>query len=132
MNGRNLALDNVFIERLLRSVKYEDIHLKEYESADECLKELTSYFKFYTHEQPHQFCDDAEDHLFVHDPQHTIETFRRSTLAGHKNGPNIEGHFKLHISHRCRNIYNTGDQCRSTLLPVRFTNVRNCSDHSIW
>lgn len=54
MDGRGRALDNVFIERLWRSVKYEDIYLKEYESGADCLKGLTSYFKFYSHERPHQ------------------------------------------------------------------------------
>lgn len=57
MDGRGRALDNVFIERLWRSVKYEDIYLKEYESGADCLKGLTSYFKFYSHERPHQSLD---------------------------------------------------------------------------
>ena len=57
MDGRGRALDNVFIERLWRSVKYEDIYLKEYESGADCQKGLTSYFKFYSHERPHQSLD---------------------------------------------------------------------------
>lgn len=57
MDGRGRALDNVFIERLWRSVKYEDIYLKEYESGADCLKGLTSYFKFYSHKRPHQSLD---------------------------------------------------------------------------
>lgn len=54
MDGRGRALDNVFIERLWRSVKYEDIYLKQYESGADCQKGLTQYFKFYSHERPHQ------------------------------------------------------------------------------
>ena len=50
-------VDNVFIERLWRSVKYEDIYLKSYESGADCYKGLTSYFKFYSHERPHQSLD---------------------------------------------------------------------------
>ncbi len=57
MNGRGRALDNVFIERLWRSVKYEDIYLKEYESGADCQRGLTSYFQFYRHERPHQSLD---------------------------------------------------------------------------
>lgn len=57
MDGRGRALDNVFIERLWRSVKYEDIYLKGYESGADCHKGLTSYFKFYSHERPHQSLD---------------------------------------------------------------------------
>jgi putative transposase len=54
MDGRGRALDNVFIERLWRSVKYEDIYLKEYESGADCQRGLTQYFRFYSHERPHQ------------------------------------------------------------------------------
>ncbi len=57
MDGRGRALDNVFIERLWRSVKYEDIYLKGYESGADCHKGLTSYFQFYSHERPHQSLD---------------------------------------------------------------------------
>jgi putative transposase len=54
MDGRGRALDNVFIERLWRSVKYEDIYLKDYVSGADCQKGLRSYFTFYCHERPHQ------------------------------------------------------------------------------
>lgn len=57
MDGRGRALDNVFIERLWRSVKYEDIYLKGYDSGADCQKGLTSYFQFYSHERPHQSLD---------------------------------------------------------------------------
>jgi putative transposase len=57
MDGRGRALDNVFIERLWRSVKYEDIYLKGYESGADCHRGLTRYFKFYSHERPHQSLD---------------------------------------------------------------------------
>jgi putative transposase len=57
MDGRGRALDNVFIERLWRTVKYEDIYLKEYDSGADCQKGLRSYFKFYCHERPHQSLD---------------------------------------------------------------------------
>lgn len=57
MDGKGRALDNVFIERLWRSVKYEDIYLKGYESGADCQKGLTGYFKFYSHERPHQSLD---------------------------------------------------------------------------
>jgi putative transposase len=54
MDGRGRALDNVFIERLWRTVKYEDIYLKDYAEADELYEGLTRYFAFYDHERPHQ------------------------------------------------------------------------------
>lgn len=57
MDGRGRATDNAFIERLWRSVKYEDIYLKEYSSGADCQKGLKSYFRFYCHERPHQGLD---------------------------------------------------------------------------
>jgi len=54
MDGRGRALDNAFIERLWRSLKYEDIYLKEYANVDELYTGLTEYFDFYSKERPHQ------------------------------------------------------------------------------
>jgi putative transposase len=54
MDGRGRALDNVFVERLWRSVKYEDIYLKEYNSVVSLLDGLEAYFSFYNDERPHQ------------------------------------------------------------------------------
>lgn len=53
MDGRGRALDNVFIERLWRSLKYEDIYLRDYCSTTALDTGLTEYFKFYNHERPH-------------------------------------------------------------------------------
>lgn len=54
MDGRGRALDNVFVERLWRSVKYEDIYIKDYEQVVELVAGLTAYFHFYNEERPHQ------------------------------------------------------------------------------
>ena len=54
MDGRGRALDNIFVERLWRSVKYEDVYLKGYASLRELLLGLTEYFAFYNSERPHQ------------------------------------------------------------------------------
>lgn len=54
MDGRGRALDNVFVERLWRSVKYEHVYLHEYECVNELYSGLDSYFKFYNEERPHQ------------------------------------------------------------------------------
>lgn len=53
MDGRGRALDNVFIERLWRTLKYEDIYLKEYVTAESLVEGLKSYFSFYVSERPH-------------------------------------------------------------------------------
>ncbi len=57
MDGRGRALDNVFIERLWRSVKYEEVYLKDYVTAWEAEESLAAYFHFYCHERIHQSLD---------------------------------------------------------------------------
>lgn len=54
MDGRGRALDNIFIERLWRSVKYEDVYLKEYGSVPQLDAGLQAYFRFYNEDRPHQ------------------------------------------------------------------------------
>jgi putative transposase len=54
MDGRGRALDNVFVERLWRSVKYEEIFLKDYADAKDAYSNLFRYFCFYNTERPHQ------------------------------------------------------------------------------
>jgi putative transposase len=54
MDGRGRCLDNVFVERLWRSVKYEDIYLHGYEGVPELRTGLGRYFPFYNEERPHQ------------------------------------------------------------------------------
>jgi putative transposase len=54
MDGRGRALDNIFVERLWRSVKYEDVYLHRYATMGELLVGLTKYFTFYNTERPHQ------------------------------------------------------------------------------
>lgn len=54
MDGRGRSLDNVFVERLWRSVKYEHIYLREYSFPLELYHGLSRYFRFYNEERPHQ------------------------------------------------------------------------------
>jgi putative transposase len=53
MDGRGRALDNVFVERLWRTVKYENVYLNDYEGAVELKVGLESYFDFYRNDRPH-------------------------------------------------------------------------------
>ena len=54
MDGRGRALDNVFVERLWRSVKYEEVYLRDYGSVWEAEDLLSDYFRFYCHRRIHQ------------------------------------------------------------------------------
>jgi len=57
MDGRGRCLDNVFVERLWRSVKYEDVYLRGYEAVPELEQGLRRYFVFYNEERLHQSLD---------------------------------------------------------------------------
>ena len=54
MDGRGRALDNVFTERLWRSLKYEDIYPKDYQSPPQARQGISQYLRFYNWERPHQ------------------------------------------------------------------------------
>ena len=58
MDGRGRALDNVFTERLWRSVKYEEVYLKDYAGVPDTIANLKTYFRFYNFDRPHQSLDD--------------------------------------------------------------------------
>lgn len=63
MDGRGRCFDNIFIERLWRSVKYEDIYIHQYATVGELLSGLTRYFYKYNQLRPHQalaYCTPAE------------------------------------------------------------------------
>ena len=57
MDGRGRALDNIFVERLWRSVKHEDVYLKGYVKGPELQQGLMEYFEFYNTERTHQSLD---------------------------------------------------------------------------
>ena len=54
MDGKGRALDNIFTERLWRTVKWENVYLADYASAAESRAGLMDYFDFYDHRRPHQ------------------------------------------------------------------------------
>jgi putative transposase len=59
MDGKGRAFDNIFVERLWRTVKYEEVYIKSYESVNECRASLAAYFEFYNHKRVHQALDYA-------------------------------------------------------------------------
>jgi putative transposase len=54
MDGRGRAFDNIFVERLWRTVKHKDVYLKGYATMGDLMVGLTGYFEFYNFERPHQ------------------------------------------------------------------------------
>ncbi len=57
MDGKGRYLDNIFVERLWRSVKYEEVYLKAYQNGSEARKGIGAYLDFYNRERPHQALD---------------------------------------------------------------------------
>jgi putative transposase len=58
MDGRGRALDNVFVERLWRTVKYEDVYIKGYETLPQAQAGLAAYFEYYNHRRFHSSLED--------------------------------------------------------------------------
>ena len=54
MDGKGRCRDNVFVERLWRSLKYEEVYLKGYQKVPEARAGIGAYFRFYNQERPHQ------------------------------------------------------------------------------
>ena len=54
MDGKGRALDNIFTERLWRTVKYEEVYLHDYQTPKQARSQLTAYFDFYNDHRPHQ------------------------------------------------------------------------------
>jgi len=57
MDGKGRCYDNIFVERLWRTIKYEEVYLKAYESVKEAHDSLKKYIHFYNYERPHQSLD---------------------------------------------------------------------------
>lgn len=65
-DGKGRAYDTIFVERLWRSVKYEEVYLKSYNSVAEAFEGIEQYFQFYNHERFHQslnYCSPAMIHF---------------------------------------------------------------------
>lgn len=56
-DGRGRAFDNIFVERLWRTLKYEEVYLKDYANAADAIERLGAYFQFYNHQRLHQALD---------------------------------------------------------------------------
>jgi putative transposase len=76
MDGRGRCYDNIFVERLWRTVKYEEIYLSDYAGPVEARQGLKAYFRFYNEQRPHQALE--------------YRTPAEVYFAGHKAGPREE------------------------------------------
>ena len=58
MDGKGRATDNIMVERLWRTVKYEDVYIKDYETVEDLIAGLRTYFRYYNYERSHQSLGD--------------------------------------------------------------------------
>ncbi len=79
MDGRGRAFDNIFVERLWRSVKYEEVYLKDYSGVRDAKDSLRRYFDFYNNDRPHQSLDYRTPSEVYFDGQ---EKIKRTNLTG--------------------------------------------------
>lgn len=87
-DGRGRALDNVMVERLWRTVKYEDIYLRDYGDLTEARAGLGSYFRFYNQERPHQ-------RLEYRTPWEVLNGTPRTSREGTGNGLRAPSPFRF-------------------------------------
>ena len=67
MDGKGRWVDNVMVERLWRSVKYEEVYLKAYANVADARHQLKQYFEFYNHKRPHSSLDKLTPNEFYYD-----------------------------------------------------------------
>ena len=72
MDGRGRAPDNVFTERLWRSVKYEEVYIRSYGNPRGARQSLSRYFEYYNHERPHQALGYRTPAEVYHDKRHGV------------------------------------------------------------
>ena len=65
MDGRGRWIDNVFVERLWRSVKYEEVYLRAYDSVSEARSSIGRYFRFYNAGRKHQSLGKTPDQAYL-------------------------------------------------------------------
>ena len=70
MNGKGRALDNIFMERTFRSLKYEEVYLNDYENMKECRRAIEDYFGFFNKKRVHQALGyKTPDEVFYRNPK---------------------------------------------------------------
>ena len=92
MDGRGRAFDNIFIERLWRSVKYEEVYIKDYADMQEAKRSLKRYFEFYNYERHHQglaYKKPAEVYFNTSYQNANANAFKEKLLSGLKPNENI-------------------------------------------
>lgn len=105
MDGRGRAFDNIFVERLWRSVKYEDVYIRGYASLGELTVGLADYFQFYNAERMHQSLGNLT-------PDEVYRT-------GQGGGASVPDHFSAR--EEAPGPENTGQRCAAAIMVEALT-----------
>ena len=89
MDGRGRVYDNIFVERLWRSVKYEEVYLREYREVKDARDGLARYFDFYNRERPHSALGNQTPHEVYFPQQGSLSPFKQASQTMHHIPPNI-------------------------------------------
>jgi putative transposase len=103
MDGRGRALDNIFVERLWRTVKYEDIYLRDYSTLTDLTLGLAQYFSYYNSERPHQALDYQTPHQVYANAQ--------------GGGAFIPDYFEDKRENNISSFKKTGQRCSAAIQP---------------
>jgi putative transposase len=81
MDGRGRALDNIFVERLWRTVKYEEVYLKDYDDLSDAIESLRSFFLFYNRERIHQSLGYRTPEAVYFEKRNRSQTFTKTAMV---------------------------------------------------
>jgi putative transposase len=87
MDGRGRVYDNIFVERLWRSVKYEEVYLREYREVKDARDGLTRYFDFYNRKRPHSALGNQTPHEVYFPQQGSFSPFVQASQTMHHIPP---------------------------------------------
>lgn len=89
MDGRGRVFDNIFVERLWRSLKYEEVYLKDYASVPEAIENIGNYFSLYNNERLHQSLGYLTPREVYFNSSNSKEKQHQKTKINHLNKTNI-------------------------------------------
>jgi putative transposase len=89
MDGRGRVYDNIFVERLWRSVKYEEVYLREYRVDRDAREGLTKYFEFYNRERLHSALGNQTPHEVYFHQKASFFPLGQASLTIHHISPNF-------------------------------------------
>ena len=101
MDGKGRYLDNIFVERLWRSVKYEEVYLKAYQTVAEARTGINTYLEFYNQQRPHQALDYRTPAEVYQNGQEEKEVATQEAgLSSGLVGPSVEVGYSLNLALR--------------------------------